>query len=55
MKSLCQLKRKDLEKSLRNVMKEVAKPRYVCEKCARASREKKHLCKPVKIVRASTG
>ncbi len=50
MKTLCQLKSKEVEKSLGSLMKEVAKPKYVCEKCARASREKKHLCKPVKIV-----
>lgn len=53
MKSLCQLKSKEIEKNLRDVMKEVAKPRYVCEKCARAAREKKLLCKPVKIVRSA--
>lgn len=53
MKSLCQLKSREIEKNLREIMREVTKPKYVCEKCARAAREKKHLCKPVKIVRSS--
>lgn len=52
MKSLCQLKSKEIEKNLHEIMKEIAKPKYVCERCARAAREKKHLCKPVKIVRS---
>ncbi len=44
------MKEKEVGKNLRSVMKEVAKPRYVCEKCARAAREKKNLCKPVRII-----
>ena len=53
MKTLCQLKKKEIEKNLRSVVKVVAKPRYVCEKCARVSREKRYLCKPARISRVS--
>ncbi len=50
MKSLCKLTRKEVEKNIKNLVKDVVKPRYYCEKCARVSKKKEHLCKPVKIV-----
>jgi len=53
MKTLCKLKSKEIEKNLRYSIKVVARPWYVCEKCGRASRDKKQLCKPVKIVQFS--
>jgi hypothetical protein len=42
-------------KNIKNLVKDVIKPRYYCEKCARVSKKKEHLCKPVKIVPLSRG
>lgn len=55
MKSLCKLKSKDVEKNIASLVKDVVKPKYFCEKCARASKKKAHLCRPVKIIRLSGG
>lgn len=48
-KTLCCLDRDDIEEHLDTVAKAVAGARYICRRCARAARKKKHLCKPVRL------
>ncbi|MFZ4524579.1 MAG: hypothetical protein ACOYOE_03285 [Chlorobium sp.] len=48
-KTLCKLDKHDMEESLDTIVKLVAKPHYLCDKCARVAKKKKYLCKPVKI------
>lgn len=48
-KTLCKLDKHDMEENMDTVMKLVAKPHYLCGKCARVATKKKYLCKPVKI------
>ena len=47
MKTLCKVS--NVEKSLKRIVKAAAKPRYICGKCGRLSKEKVLLCKPLKI------
>lgn len=49
MKTLCDLDKKEIEKNLREIMKIVNRPEYVCRKCARAANKEEHICKPVRI------
>lgn len=46
---LCDVKKLEVESNLKDLSKLIAKPKFVCAKCARASRYKKYLCKPVKL------
>ncbi|MFO7654319.1 MAG: hypothetical protein R6X25_10920 [Candidatus Krumholzibacteriia bacterium] len=48
-KELCNWKPARIEKDLDKVRKIVARPRFVCLKCARAAADRKHLCKPETI------
>jgi hypothetical protein len=48
-KELCNWKQSTIEKELDRVRKIVADPKYVCRKCGRAVRDKKYVCKPVKL------
>ncbi len=49
MKKLCKLDRKEILRSLEDIATVICKPRYICGQCARVSRDKSLLCKPVKI------
>ena len=49
MECLCDLNKKEVEKNIEKIMAIVNKPKFVCQKCARAANEKKFVCKPVKI------
>jgi hypothetical protein len=46
---LCNLDKKDIKENIGDIIKVVSKPKFICEKCARVSSEKKYLCNPVKI------
>lgn len=46
---LCKWKKKDLENDFGDLLTIVAKPKYVCKRCARAARARKFLCKPVSL------
>lgn len=48
-KSLCKLKKKDIDKKLHDLAQIVDKPRYICRDCARAAHDKNYLCKPTKL------
>ena len=45
MKTLCDLKRDDLEKDFSKIVNIVSQPRFICKKCARVANEKQYLCK----------
>ena len=45
---LCDLK-KLLKKNLKEYVKYVDKPEFVCHKCGRVANERKTLCKPARI------
>jgi hypothetical protein len=49
MKCLCELSKKDIEKQLAELSAEVARPAWICRNCARASSDRKRLCKPVRL------
>ncbi|MDD2356931.1 MAG: hypothetical protein PHX13_03350 [Thiovulaceae bacterium] len=49
MKTLCELKRDDLEKDFSKIVSIVSKPKYICKKCARVAKDKKYLCKAVEL------
>jgi len=53
MKTMCKADGKKIAKNLDEIMREVARPRYVCARCARSARTKKLLCRPVRIVKNS--
>lgn len=46
IKKLCALKKDDIEKSAKKIIKIVSKPKFICEKCARVAKDEKHLCHP---------
>lgn len=46
IKKLCGLKKDDIEKHPKKIIKIVSKPKFICEKCARVSKDEKHLCHP---------
>jgi len=46
---LCDLSKKDIKENMDEIIKIVAIPKYICEKCARVSNEKKYLCNPAKL------
>ena len=48
-KSLCKWKKKEIEKSLHELIHIVEKPRYICTDCARCAHDKNFLCKPHNI------
>jgi len=49
VRQLCKWKREDYARQLKLLREIVAKPKYVCEKCGRASRKKAWLCKPTDL------
>jgi hypothetical protein len=46
---LCALKKSDIEKHGKKIMKIVKKPKFICTKCARVAKEKEFLCSPFKM------
>ena len=47
MKEFCKLKKDELYKNIKKIVKIVKKPKFICEKCARVAKEKKYLCNPI--------
>ena len=47
--TLCKLDKQDMEDSMDDIVSLVAKPKYMCRKCARVAIKKKYLCEPIKI------
>lgn len=48
-KTLCGVGRNEIEDNIDDLAKIVSKARYICTRCARASKKKKYLCKPMKL------
>ena len=46
IKKVCGLKKDTIKDNLDEVIEIVADAKYICCKCARVSKSKKHLCKP---------
>jgi len=46
IKKLCGLKKDEIAKHSKKIIKIVAKPQFICEKCARVAKNEKHLCHP---------
>ena len=49
MKTLCKLKKDELSKNFKKIIKIVKKPKFICEKCARVAKDKKYLCNPIAL------
>jgi len=49
MKTLCDLDKKKIEKSLNEIVVMVNHPKYICKKYDRAANKKDFVCKPVEI------
>ncbi|HJO92091.1 MAG TPA: hypothetical protein QF753_01715 [Victivallales bacterium] len=49
MKNLCKLNSDYIKENIDELKELVKKPRYICKKCARASKDKNLLCKPLKL------
>lgn len=47
--TLCALKRNAIDAHIADLAALVANANYICHRCARSARKKKHLCKPVKL------
>lgn len=45
-KTLCKLKKSDIENFRAEIEEEVSSPIYICKRCARVARTQKRLCKP---------
>ena len=48
-KELCNWKPSAIENEIDKIRKIVAKPKYLCRRCGRAVRDKKYICKPIKL------
>lgn len=48
-KTLCEWKKRDLEKHPEKLLELVRDPRFYCRKCARVANTSKVLCKPRKL------
>ncbi len=53
-KNLCKWSKKNIEKNMASLREIVARPRFVCAKCARVAADKKPLCKPVPLEQNDT-
>jgi hypothetical protein len=49
MKTLCELKRKDISKYFELLIEQPSESGYVCRECLRFAAEKKRLCEPVAV------
>lgn len=47
MQKLCKLKKDELSKNYKKIIKIVKKPKFICEKCARFANDKQSLCEPI--------
>lgn len=47
--TLCALKKSDIEKYTKKIVKIVKNPKFICSKCTRVAKEKEFLCHPFKI------
>lgn len=45
-KSFCKWDKKDIKKNINDIYDLTAKPKYVCQNCARVARLKSNVCKP---------
>lgn len=45
-KSFCKWDKNDIKKNIEKIYELTAKPKYVCQKCARVSKLKANVCKP---------
>jgi len=50
---ICKWSRKELERNVEYLVREVRAPRYLCVKCGRAARHKKSICKAKKVAELS--
>jgi hypothetical protein len=50
--TLCDWKKRDIEKRFDELVSIIAGPRFVCRKCARVAHGGKYLCKPKRLPRA---
>jgi hypothetical protein len=48
-KSFCKWDKDDISRHINFIYELTAKPRFVCEKCARVARLKANVCKPLKF------
>lgn len=48
-KSFCKWDKSDIKKNISGIYALTADPKYVCEKCARVSKLKINVCKPLKF------
>jgi hypothetical protein len=46
---LCALKKSDIEKHTKKIIKIVKDPKFICTKCIRVAHDKDFLCHPSKI------
>lgn len=49
MTQLCALKKSDIEKYEKKIIKIVKNPKFICTKCARVANEKEFVCHPKKM------
>jgi len=49
IKKLCGLKKDDILKHTKKLIKIVSKPKFICEKCARVAKDDTHLCHPISL------
>ncbi len=47
--TLCKLDKHDMEERIPDIVSLVSEPKFICSKCARVAKNKKYLCKPIKI------
>jgi len=50
MKTLCELPKKDLARHAHKMISIYEKAKFICEKCARVSDNKKQLCEAKKVL-----
>ena len=49
IKKLCGLKKDDMGKYSKKIIKIVSKPKFICKKCARVAKDEKYLCNPTPL------
>jgi hypothetical protein len=49
LKSFCKWDKEDISSNIDAIYELTAKPKYVCEKCARVAKLKANVCKPHKF------
>ena len=53
VKPLCKWDKDEIKDKLKDLKKIVARPRFLCRKCARAANKEEYLCKPEPLGRES--